>query len=421
VPPEAIREQFRIQKATMPLVAIVLDGIAAPDARSYSRLVADFLRQRSDELSFVATATNARKMSSLAEQDLSEANINIRSEYSSPRVLTWEFIDGRPVASLIGAARDADATVAALPEHDLKFIARRIYRNALNQIFRDGIFHADVSAAGLLVLPTNTMAYVDFAVVGQLDNERLRLLQAEHECLLKGHVDDAADKLLNAAAAPIENSSLRRSLVAILEDRLDGFESPVNALPRKVSQITYQRLMSAFHDHGVLIPRDLSTYFGAMLTIEALIFEIYPRFDAVAEQSRFFSMAAKQDYRQSLELPYVIENVGRLYRDATDLMSDLRKLHNSARTIDVSLRTLRIRLLQYGFWASLAAACAYFGLREEILLGEVKLKALIVPVAVVAAAFLVSRVLRQSRQLSYLDRAAISTGEVSSRSRGRVR
>src|SRR3954454_13862977 len=90
-----------------------LHGLSTSQAvrRTYRRPINCQFRteQRSAELSFVAAATNARKMSSLAEQDPSETNINIRNEYSSQRVLTWEFIDGRPVASLIGAARDADA------------------------------------------------------------------------------------------------------------------------------------------------------------------------------------------------------------------------------------------------------------------------------------------------------------------------
>jgi hypothetical protein len=129
-------------------------------------------------------------------------------------------------------------------------------------------------------------------------------------------------------------------------------------------------------------------------------------------------LAAREDYRQSLELPFAVEQMARLYRDAVDLVSDLRKLHNSARDIDITLRTLRIRLLQYGFWGVLAAACTYFGLREQ---ETTVLKAFLLPGALLIALFLLGRVWRQSRQLSRVDRAIVSTGEVSSRSLGRVR
>lgn len=417
---ELTGEEFRVQSAVMPLLAVILDNVAAFGTRNFSILVDDFLQQRAAELSFAVTTTNAKKISSLAEGDPSEQNINICSEYSGRQVLTWEFIDGVPVADIIDAARAVPSARACLPAHDLDRIARQIYRNALNQIFRDGIFHADISAAGLLVLPTNTIAYVDFAVVGRLYDERQRSLQAYYESLLQGQVDDAADRLLDIAevARFSDDTELRRSLAAILQDRLDGFESPLDSPPRSISQNTYQRLMSAFRDHGITLPGDLSIYFRTMLTIEALTFELCPQFDALAEQSRFFSLAAREDYRQSLELPFAVEQMARLYRDAVDLVSDLRKLHNSARDIDITLRTLRIRLLQYGFWGVLAAACTYFGLREQ---ETTVLKAFLLPGALLIALFLLGRVWRQSRQLSRVDRAIVSTGEVSSRSLGRVR
>jgi ubiquinone biosynthesis protein len=420
-------EQFRVQSASMRVLGAFFDATGAFETTAFSRAVADFLQQRASELSFAVAATNARKMTSLADGDPLELNIRICSEYTSQRVLSWEFINGVPVGTII---RSTKASKPGQPNdlsrrgYDFDRIARHIYRNALNQTFRDGIFHADISAAGLLVLPTGSIAYVDFAVVGRLDDERQRLLQPHYESLLQGEIDESVDKLIECAdlRSSFDHTEFRRSLAIILEDRLDGFQSPVDSLPRKLSQNTYLNLMSVFREHEVALPDDLSVYFRTMLTIESLIFELCPAFDPVAEQSRFFSLAVKQDYRQSLELPQAIEHMTRLYQDAVELVSDLRRLHNSAQAIDISLRTLRIRLLQYGFWAVLAAACTYFGFRDETLQQTTALKPFLLPGAFLfVVLFLLNRVWRQSRQLSQVDRAIVSTGEVSSRSLGRVR
>jgi predicted unusual protein kinase regulating ubiquinone biosynthesis (AarF/ABC1/UbiB family) len=342
-------------------------------------------------------------------------------------VLAWEFIDGVPVASITASAKASPSEFAndpSQPNQDFERIARQIYRNALNQIFRDGIFHADISAAGLLVVPSGSIAHVDFAVVGRLDEERQTLLQSQHENLLSGQVDESVDILIECAGltSSFNHGELRRALAMVLEDRLDGFQSPSASLPREVAQNTYARLMSTFCEHGIVLPADLSLYFRTMMTMESLIFELSPDFDAVAEQSRFFSLAAREDYRQSLELSYAIENVARLYQDAVELVSDLRRLHNSAQAIDMSLRTLRTRLLQYCFWGVLVAVATYFGLRDEHLRQVMALKPFLLPGAFLGVAvFLFNRLWRQSRQLSRVDRAIVSTREIASRSLGRVR
>ena len=423
---EETGDEFRIQSAVMRGLAAIFDVLSAFGTKAFSQAVSDFVEQRTSELSFSIAATNARKMAALAEGDPSELNVRISSQYSGRRVLSWNFIDGVPVASILSSLRASTpgSPSEVSPQYDVYRIARQIYRNALNQIFRDGVFHADISAAGLLLLPTGSIAYVDFAVVERLDDERQRLLQAHHECLLQGDIDEAVDKLIECAQlqASFDDSEFHRALAIVLEDRLDGFQSPENSVPRRISQNTYLSLMSVFCEHEIALPSDLSIFFRTMLTIESLIFELCPGFDAVAEQSRFFSLAAKQDFKQSLELPQVIDQVTRLYEDAVELVSDLRRLRNSAQAIDVSMRTLRIRLLQYGFWAVLVAACAYFGLRDQSFVERAMAGPVVLPLIFLAIAlFLLNRFWRQGRQLSRVDRAIVGTREVSHRSLGRVR
>jgi ubiquinone biosynthesis protein len=255
-PPDAVKvqreetsEEFRVQSASMRVLGAFLDAMGAFGTTAFSRAVADFLQQRASELSFAVAATNARKMTSLADGDPLEVNIRICSEYTRQRVLSWEFINGVPVETIISstkASKRGEPNDLSQRGYDFDRIARQIYRNALNQTFRDGIFHADISAAGLLVLPTGSIAYVDFAVVGRLDDERQRLLQAHYESLLQGQIDESVDKLIECAdlRSSFDHTEFRRSLAIILEDRLDGFQSQVGSLPRKISQNTYLNLMS---------------------------------------------------------------------------------------------------------------------------------------------------------------------------------
>jgi predicted unusual protein kinase regulating ubiquinone biosynthesis (AarF/ABC1/UbiB family) len=124
--------------------------------------------------------------------------------------------------------------------------------------------------------------------VGRLDDERQRLLQAHYESLLQGQIDESVDKLIECAdlRSSFDHTEFRRSLAIILEDRLDGFQSQVGSVPRKISQNTYLNLMSVFREHEVALPGDLSVYFRTMLTIESLIFELCPAFDSTSVLKR---------------------------------------------------------------------------------------------------------------------------------------
>ena len=95
------------------------------------------------------------------------------TEYSTPRVLTMEWIDGWPL-------EDIDRLKA---EHvDLEAIAERGAALYMRMIFEDGVFHGDPHPANLMILPDETIVLLDFGLVGcieeQLRREMERLMQA---------------------------------------------------------------------------------------------------------------------------------------------------------------------------------------------------------------------------------------------------
>ena len=67
--------------------------------------------------------------------------------------------------------------------------------------------------------------------------------------------------------------------------------------------------MQAFRKHRVVIPHDLSTYLTTMLTIESIVFELCPAFNAVTEQSAFFRRAASLDLTNALRPMQIYESL----------------------------------------------------------------------------------------------------------------
>ena len=109
-----------------------------------------------------------------------ERNPRVFAEYTTARVLTIEYLDGVPVIDIITAIRRRDTAFLrrlAARGHDLKRIAAHIVWNALNQIYRFGYFHADPHPANLIVLRDDAIGYVDFGIVGKLDDQTTAALR----------------------------------------------------------------------------------------------------------------------------------------------------------------------------------------------------------------------------------------------------
>jgi predicted unusual protein kinase regulating ubiquinone biosynthesis (AarF/ABC1/UbiB family) len=426
----AIRETFKADSRLMRFVAIVFNSLNLLPPGSVRRLVSDFINTRKAEIDFKAAEHNSRRMSALASEDAWEVNARVRPEFTTEQVMAWEFIDGIRVVDLVDAVRTLNEPYLhelSNQGYDLSKIAHHIYRNALNQIFRDGIYHADVSPAGLLVLPNNVIAYVDFVVVGRMTDDRLDNLRYFYGCILENKHDEAIEELLSSItpAPSINQVQLRRDLARVLDDFLDGFESPVGSAPRKAAHQTHLNLMQAFRKHRVVIPHDLSTYLTTMLTIESIVFELCPGFNVVTEQSAFFSRAASLDLTDALGPMRVYESLVEYSQEAQRVFTNLRKLQKSGQMIEISLRTLRIRLMQYGFWSILVSVCTYLGFRDEAIRQfqiSVGLKPYWIPATFVFfAILLLSRIWRQGKRLAAVDRSIITSSEISVRSFGRVR
>jgi predicted unusual protein kinase regulating ubiquinone biosynthesis (AarF/ABC1/UbiB family) len=91
------------------------------------------------------------------------------ASHSSRRMLTMEFIDGVPVDDLSGAA---EMGVDPAP------LVNDLLRAWVLTALRAGIFHADIHAGNLLLMPDGRLAMLDWGVVARLDPETRQFFRA---------------------------------------------------------------------------------------------------------------------------------------------------------------------------------------------------------------------------------------------------
>jgi ubiquinone biosynthesis protein len=427
---QATRKKYATDIRLMHWLAVPLDWFSIFGAKSVAAYIDEFARALFSELDLADAARNATVMAELSRGDEAEIGLTVREEYTANRILTWEFVYGIPVLQILNAIhRDDRQYLQKLEDqrYDLRLIARRIYWSTLNQIYRDGMFHSDLSPAGILVLPGNRIAHVDFAVVGRFTEAHQDSFRFFMQYVLREQFDEAIDELLRwiEAAPNTDIVRFRRDMSAALEDYLDGFRSPAGSVTWLAARHVVVRMMSVVRQHGLSIPATVSLYLRTLLTRDAIIFELAPTYDPLTDEAQFMVRAARMDVKEILKQREAIGSVTDSWGQAKEIVDNVGKLVTSGRSIEISLRTLQARLLQYGIWTALIGTVAYLGFREEAftslnaVLGVGKY---FIPGTLLFFAFIfMLLVLRQGRKLAAIEQSNVTGREMSQRSLGRVR
>jgi len=139
--------------------------IVFPESRLYNPagMVEDFAHQIVKELDFTRDGRNADRMARNFKDVPGIRFPKIYWEFTSPKVLVMEFIEGVRI--------DDPDTVAALG-HDPHEIGVKGFHAYLKMIFEDGFFHGDPHPGNLLVTKEGDIVFLDFGIVGILRPEK---------------------------------------------------------------------------------------------------------------------------------------------------------------------------------------------------------------------------------------------------------
>ncbi|MBI3782460.1 MAG: AarF/ABC1/UbiB kinase family protein [Deltaproteobacteria bacterium] len=288
-----IRELVRADLRFMGWMAGILDALPFVFGRIHARdLVREFAHWTEEELDYRIEARHAQVLRENSDDDPLERNARVYSEYTTALVLTLEYFHGVPVIDIITALRRNDAAfLNQLAErgHDTRRIASHIVWNALNQIYRFGYFHADPHPANLIVLPGDAIGYVDFGIVGKLDDQMTDSLRYFAQTLFAGHVAEAVDEFLRflTPAAQTDLQVARRDLIEALKNYLES--SRVGPGGTSSTEDIFEiEMLAIVRKHGMVLAPDAARYLKAVLTAEAMVKELDPAFDLRAHENRFF-------------------------------------------------------------------------------------------------------------------------------------
>jgi len=298
-----IGDLIRTDLRVMRWLAAVVDLLTGAGGWRASQIVTEFARWSEEELDYRREARHASLLRFNAQDDPLEHNARVFPSHSAARVLTLEYLEGVAVIDIVAAIRRRDtAFLADLASqgHDLKRIASHIVWNTLNQIYRQGCFHADLHPANLLVLAGDSIGYVDFGIVGQPARRTTDSLRYFAQSLFAGRVELAVGEFMRflMPSRGTDTEAARHDLLEALGGYIDSPRVSPDGLPSEsVFEID---MLSLVRKHGMTLDPDVVRYLKAVLTVEATVKEIDPGFDLIGHENRFFSRLVRIETAEAL-------------------------------------------------------------------------------------------------------------------------
>ena len=192
---------------------------------------------------------------------------------STARVLTMEYMRGWRLTE-IDAARAEGVDCFGLAVHGATAFMR--------QVFVYGRYHADLHPANIFVTPENTIAYLDFGIVGYLTpEERMNITQVMAALVYRDPERALTYSAKLGVHVPPEHVEPVRWGLGEL---LDGTTRPDGTRDFAHFGLGFLKLLG---EHGVKIPSGYGLLIKSLATVEGVARALYPEIDIVATAQPF--------------------------------------------------------------------------------------------------------------------------------------
>lgn len=235
-------------------------------------LVQEFTRWTDRELYFRQEGKNAL-LFAYNFRDYPGVKIpKVYREFTTKKILVMEHIRGVNVFHAAGQDIDRQA------------LARLIADSMLKQIFIDGFFHGDPHAGNIMLVDRETIAYIDFGIVGYLSEDLRSWIFDILYGMSERNVTSVIASLLelcNAKEEDIDMAGYRREMNEVLS------ELPVYEVAGVPFTQLLERFLNTSLSYGIRIPHDFVLVSKAITTFEGTCLSLHPEVKIV-DHLRYF-------------------------------------------------------------------------------------------------------------------------------------
>jgi len=244
--------------------------------------MSEFIAWTSEELDFRREARYMHRLRENAATNPHETVPEVLWEYTTRRTLVAEFLEGETVLSYLRALEESDyAKFEKLDAggFDSHAVAGNIIDNFLGDVFRHGMFHADLHPANLMILPDNVVGYIDFGITGTISRFSRQNLIALTLAYTRGDLVGMCDAFFRISV--MENTSSGRRFQEGLQ-RIAGSWYETESRQRNLKKnftLVMLDMLRLSRSTGVWPERDVIKYIRSAIAIDGLITRFAPTFN----------------------------------------------------------------------------------------------------------------------------------------------
>ncbi len=286
-----------------------------PNTETYkpTQIVEEFARTIRRELDYRIEGRNADRFRYNMKDDINIRIPNIYWDYSTSKVLTMEKMVGIKAGNIEGLSKTGI---------NRKNVAKRIAKVCLKQILEDGFFHADPHPGNILIKSDCLLGFLDFGIVGRIDNDLMMRLIRLFSALIHKKTDKIAQILLDIGMVTSDpDIDLLKYEIQYLID--EYYDRPIGEI--EVGKFLHA-LLNLSYTHKIKMPRNFILLGKTVLTLEGICRKLDPEFNVIE---------VIEPYVKSLFTSGTYyERLGAVYKDeVTDLAKAIVKAPIRAETV----------------------------------------------------------------------------------------
>lgn len=234
-------------------------------------LVREFRRWTLNELDYRKEATNCEIFSNFFKDDSDIFGPKVYWDYTADCVLTLELIQGVSLGDLISGNQKQ--------HQNKKRLAHIIADSFVRQFFEYGFFHADPHPGNIFILKNGHVTFLDFGMVGFLDERLTGLASTMFVALLQKDIETLVSLLIKLEENYDETTGRRPVNAAGLRKELNQL---VLQWPESGQAGKFTNLLAAILDtavkNGINVPTDLSMLAKSIITLDVVVKQLDQNF-----------------------------------------------------------------------------------------------------------------------------------------------
>lgn len=221
-------------------------------------MVDEFSRAIREELDYTIEGRNCDRMRTNFRGDPTVYIPRIYWEHSSTRALIQEYVEGIKITN----EDELENQGADRPE-----LARRITNAVFKQLLLDGFFHADPHPGNLAVGKENTIIFIDFGMVGRIDDQMKEQLGMMLLCVVRKDTDGIVRVLMDMGESQrkIDKLKLKRDINHLFDKY---YNRPLGEI--KIGQALRELLQLSFV-YRIRVPVELVLMIRCLVLLESVV------------------------------------------------------------------------------------------------------------------------------------------------------